>query len=100
MVAGGLIGSFVTPILRKDVKCLGLDDCFPLAFGIPTLFMILSVLVFLMGNCYYKKSFIKENMFLKVCCYYWVSLATDIWNFYFLISGIFTVQPEDNFPNQ
>jgi solute carrier family 15 oligopeptide transporter 1 len=74
MVAGSLIGSFLIPILRTDVKCLGSNDCFPLAFGIPTVFMFLSVVVFLMGNLFYKKSVVRENAFLKVCGYYWVSV--------------------------
>jgi solute carrier family 15 (oligopeptide transporter), member 1 len=28
--AGSLISTTVTPILREDVKCFGMDDCFPL----------------------------------------------------------------------
>lgn len=40
---GSLISVFVTPILRSDVKCFGEDDCFPLAFGLPALLIIISI---------------------------------------------------------
>lgn len=40
---GSLISSTITPILRHDVSCFGEDDCFPLAFGVPGILMILSI---------------------------------------------------------
>lgn len=54
--AGSLISTFVTPILREDVHCFGSNSCFPLAFGVPALLMIVAVgkcaVVCLTGNCF------------------------------------------------
>jgi solute carrier family 15 oligopeptide transporter 1 len=44
--AGSLISTFVTPILREDVQCFGSNSCFPLAFGVPAVLMIVAV-----GKC-------------------------------------------------
>ena len=40
---GSLISTFLTPILREDVKCFGQQFCFPLAFGVPAILMIVAV---------------------------------------------------------
>lgn len=40
--AGSLISTFLTPVLREDVKCFGEDNCYPLAFAIPGVLMIVS----------------------------------------------------------
>ncbi|XP_046387929.1 peptide transporter family 1-like isoform X2 [Ischnura elegans] len=52
--AGSLITTFVTPVLRQDIQCLGKSTCYPLAFGIPALLMILSVVVFVCGKTSYR----------------------------------------------
>ena len=41
--SGSLISTFITPILREDVQCLEQDSCYPLAFGIPAILMIVAV---------------------------------------------------------
>uniref|UniRef100_A0A6P7G229 Peptide transporter family 1-like isoform X1 n=2 Tax=Diabrotica virgifera virgifera TaxID=50390 RepID=A0A6P7G229_DIAVI len=41
--AGSLISTFITPILRNDVHCFGNESCFPLAFAVPGILMIISV---------------------------------------------------------
>jgi solute carrier family 15 oligopeptide transporter 1 len=41
--AGSLISTAVTPILREDVSCFGDDTCYPLAFGVPAVLMLISV---------------------------------------------------------
>ncbi len=41
--AGSLISTFVTPILREDVHCFNKDSCYPLAFGVPAILMIVAV---------------------------------------------------------
>lgn len=41
--AGSMISTFLTPSLRNDVKCFGENSCFPLAFGVPAILMIISV---------------------------------------------------------
>ena len=38
-----LISSFVSPILRNDVKCFDEDDCFSIAFGVPALLLFLVI---------------------------------------------------------
>lgn len=38
---GSLISTYVTPVFRQEVHCLGRDSCFPLAFGLPGLFMFI-----------------------------------------------------------
>jgi solute carrier family 15 oligopeptide transporter 1 len=41
--AGSLISTFLTPVLREDVHCFGEDSCYPLAFAIPGVLMIISI---------------------------------------------------------
>lgn len=41
--SGSLLSSTITPILRQDFQCYGEKDCFPLAFGIPCIMMLLSI---------------------------------------------------------
>lgn len=41
--AGGLLSTAVTPNLRASVHCFGQDDCYPLAFGLPAVLMIMSI---------------------------------------------------------
>ncbi|KAG1683560.1 Solute carrier family 15 member 1 [Nymphon striatum] len=52
--AGSLISMFITPILRADVKCFGEDSCFPLAFGVPAVLMVVSLILFIVGKIWYK----------------------------------------------
>jgi hypothetical protein len=33
----------ITPVFRRDVHCFGVDSCYPLAFGVPALIMVLAV---------------------------------------------------------
>lgn len=40
---GGLLSTTVTPLLRKHIECFGKSSCYPLAFGLPAIFMLLSV---------------------------------------------------------
>lgn len=39
----------LTPILRGRVSCLGSQYCFPLAFGVPGVLMVMALLLFLCG---------------------------------------------------
>lgn len=41
--AGSLISTFLTPVLRNDVYCFGKQSCFPLAFAVPGVLMVLSL---------------------------------------------------------
>ncbi|CAG9537546.1 unnamed protein product [Cercopithifilaria johnstoni] len=68
--AGSLLAILLTPILRGRVKCFGSEYCFPLAFGVPGVLMLLAFLLFLVGWRYYKiVPPVKGNVvFNAVCC--------------------------------
>lgn len=65
--AGSLISTTVTPILREDVECFGMDDCFPLAFGVPAVLMVIAIVVFVFGKFLYVMLPNQGNMLVKVC---------------------------------
>jgi solute carrier family 15 oligopeptide transporter 1 len=64
---GSLLGTILTPILRSDVKCFN-DNCYPLAFGVPTILMFISIVVFVVGKplYYFKEVDRRENLFKKL----------------------------------
>jgi solute carrier family 15 (oligopeptide transporter), member 1 len=64
---GNLAGQITFPILRNDVKCFGMDDCFPLAFGAPSVLMMIVLLIFMSGNSVYTHVKPFDNMFVRVC---------------------------------
>ncbi|TMS38710.1 hypothetical protein L596_005372 [Steinernema carpocapsae] len=68
--AGSTIAVGLTPKLRT-IPCMGHDSCYPLAFGLPAVFMLTACLVFAAGSYWYKKVPPKENVikltFLAVC---------------------------------
>lgn len=64
---GLLSGQILVPIFRKDVQCFGMDDCYPLAFSVPSILMLLSFLILLAGKSVCIHMPPNENMFLKVC---------------------------------
>lgn len=41
--AGSLISTSATPELREGVQCFGRNSCFPLAFGVPAILMLISI---------------------------------------------------------
>lgn len=51
--AGSLISTTLTPILREDVHCFDSPDCFSLAFGVPAVIMIVSIIIFVCGRSMY-----------------------------------------------
>lgn len=40
---GSLMSTFITPELRKSVHCFGKDSCYPLAFSISAILMLMSI---------------------------------------------------------
>ncbi|XP_016655946.1 peptide transporter family 1 isoform X2 [Acyrthosiphon pisum] len=53
---GSLISTFLMPEFRQSIHCFGKDTCFPLAFGVPTIMMFISIAIFVAGkNMYVKK---------------------------------------------
>lgn len=63
---GSFLGRFVNPILRAKVKCFGMNDCYPLAFGVPAVAMVLAFVIFLCGGKFYLKKPPGENMVVNV----------------------------------
>ncbi|KAL1517031.1 hypothetical protein ABEB36_000850 [Hypothenemus hampei] len=64
--SGSLISTFVTPILRNDVHCFDNTSCFPLAFAVPGILMVISIFIFVFGKPLYKMKQPKGNVFLNV----------------------------------
>lgn len=64
---GLLIGQILIPILRNDVHCFGMADCYPLAFGLPAALMLLSFFILLFGRSFYVHVPPTDNMLVKVC---------------------------------
>ncbi|XP_056636577.1 peptide transporter family 1-like isoform X3 [Diorhabda sublineata] len=52
--AGSLISTFLTPVLRNNVHCFGNESCFPLAFAVPGILMIISIVIFAAGRPLYR----------------------------------------------
>lgn len=64
--AGSLISTFLTPILRADVHCFGDNDCYSLAFGVPGILMVVSIVFFVAGKKLYIIKQPAGNIFGKV----------------------------------
>ncbi|XP_053139525.1 solute carrier family 15 member 2 isoform X2 [Hemicordylus capensis] len=77
--AGSLISTFITPVLRGDVKCFG-GDCYALAFGVPASLMVIALVVFISGNGMYKKSPPQGNILLEVWKCIWFAFTNRIKN--------------------
>ncbi|XP_078620512.1 solute carrier family 15 member 2-like isoform X1 [Branchiostoma floridae x Branchiostoma japonicum] len=63
--AGSLISTLVTPLLRDDVQCYG-ADCFPLAFGVPAILMVVATILFIVGTPFYKRNPPQGNVVVLV----------------------------------
>jgi solute carrier family 15 oligopeptide transporter 1 len=56
-----------------EKPCLGQKTCFPLAFGIPTVIMVVAIAFFILGSRWYRKPPPTTNIFkeifliIKVC---------------------------------
>ncbi len=66
MKCGTLLACFVAPTLRGDVKCFGMDDCYPLAFGVPAVALFASFVIFVCGTRLYVRAPPSGNMLVKV----------------------------------
>lgn len=63
---GSVISTIVTPILRTN-GCFGFTDCYPLAFGVPGMLMIIATIMFALGKNLYHIVPPSQNVFAKVC---------------------------------
>lgn len=51
--AGSTISTILTPILANDVSCFGRDTCYPLAFAVPGMLMVMAIIFFYAGKSRY-----------------------------------------------
>lgn len=63
---GSLVGAFVAPLLREDVQCFEMEDCFPAGFGMPAILMFISIIVFASGKFLYKPEIHQGNVILDM----------------------------------
>lgn len=63
---GSAISTYITPILREDVHCFGEKTCFPLAFGVPALLMVVALILFICGKSLYEIRPPEGNIVLQV----------------------------------
>lgn len=63
---GSTIARASFPILREDIKCFGMEDCYPLAFLLPSIAMLIAFLVLVLGSKTFVKEESKGDVFLKV----------------------------------
>ncbi|GFR95580.1 solute carrier family 15 member 1 [Elysia marginata] len=67
---GSMLSTFITPVLRADVHCIK-DSCYPLAFGVPTVLMLTSIVIFFSGRNHYKHVPPTGNLFGQVARCVW-----------------------------
>ena len=48
--AGALVSTIITPIFRQDFQCFGDETCYPLAFGMPALLMLIAIVILVSGK--------------------------------------------------
>lgn len=65
---------FITPILRQDVHCFGQESCYPLAFGLPAVLMLVATIIFVVGGFSYKRLPAEGNVVLRVTKATWLAL--------------------------
>lgn len=68
---GSLISELTTPELSY-INCLGQKFCYPLAFGVPAVFVLIGLILFIVGKKFYKIIVYKENVLcqvIKCVCY-------------------------------
>jgi solute carrier family 15 oligopeptide transporter 1 len=63
---GTVLGTFFNPILREDVACFGMIDCYPLTFGMAALAMVLTFVILLCGKSFFVLKPPSGNMFVEV----------------------------------
>lgn len=67
---GSLISMLLTPEL-KHIGCMGEDTCYPLAFGVPAILMLIAIVVFVSASRLYRVIRTEESILIKtVKCLY------------------------------
>lgn len=83
--AGSLLSTLLTPILREDVQCFGQNSCFPLAFGVPAILMIVAIGIQIYPHVMLTVSFF--NIVFLFNCFTYSRLAITQKLFSFLVNG-------------
>ncbi|XP_024944232.1 solute carrier family 15 member 1 isoform X3 [Cephus cinctus] len=73
--SGSLISTFVTPILRSDVSCFGEKTCYSLAFFVPAILMIFSIIIFRIGKNLYIIKDPEGNILFEVSKCIWHAIS-------------------------
>ncbi|XP_066154994.1 peptide transporter family 1-like isoform X2 [Euwallacea fornicatus] len=73
--AGSLLSTFITPLLRNNVTCFGNNSCYPLAFAIPGILMVVSICIFGLGKPMYRIQTPKGNVFVNVVSCIWYAVT-------------------------
>ncbi|CAG2110384.1 unnamed protein product, partial [Medioppia subpectinata] len=79
--AGGLLSMFFTPMMREDVQCFGRTTCYPLAFGVPALLMLVALALFVSGRYLTTYVFVppqKESVVVQVVKCVFISLLRKL----------------------
>lgn len=71
--AGSLVSTFVSPLIREEVQCWD-DDCYALAFGVPTALMVVAIILFVIGTKHYVRLDPQGNVFLQVSKTIWKAM--------------------------
>eukprot|EP00158_Paraphelidium_tribonemae_P007267 Partr_v1_DN28174_c0_g1_i2_m55502 putative solute carrier family 15 len=72
---GSLLSTYITPEIR-DLSCFGAKTCYPVAFGLPALLMIVACMVFIAGSKWYKITPPGGNVLAKVMSVVYAGLRT------------------------
>ncbi|XP_041822638.1 solute carrier family 15 member 1b [Chelmon rostratus] len=66
--AGSLLSTVITPILKaQECGFYKKQLCYPLAFGVPAILMLVALIVFIVGSGMYYKAAPQGNIMVKVC---------------------------------
>lgn len=75
---GSTLARATFPILREDVKCFGMNDCYPFAFLLPAIAMLAAFWIFVAGKKTYVQRPPSGNMFAKVIACVLVGTAKNL----------------------
>ncbi|XP_015111704.1 peptide transporter family 1 [Diachasma alloeum] len=69
--SGAFCSSVVTPELRNGIKCFEEQECYSIAFFVPTILMVLTIVIFLAGKPLYRIKKPARNIVLDVAKCIW-----------------------------
>lgn len=76
---GALFSVFLTPMLRSHFKCVNRSDCYPVAFGVPCVLMLTSIIFFLLASKRYTLVPLpKDNVILAFCQCSWLAFKRKL----------------------